>query len=374
MSSSSSNNNAFYFLVSFALLLQSAFGVTEPLFHSCSGENFTVYGPYEKNLNRLMGFLYHQTPYTGFGLGSTSFGAHYPDQPYGIALCRGDVSSSDCKTCVAEASSYIRKSCPNRKQATIWYDNCSLKYSDEKFFGQIDHGTKFYSWNTQNVTNPTYFNQKAKDLLTHLAHEASVTPKMYAAGELKLEGSEKEIVYGMAQCTRDLSDGDCKTCLDGLIGDLPSCCDGKQGGRVVTGSYWRFFSTVDSSPKLMLSNVNNVTDPVVFNRQLGNLLRNLSSNASSSTSKFSVGQTNFSDFQNINALVQCTRDLAGDSCSNCLQDIIRYIPQCCNGKQGGRVLSLSCNLRFEIYPFFLLSSPPPPSLVQPNSTSQGGNS
>ncbi|KAK3222930.1 hypothetical protein Dsin_009955 [Dipteronia sinensis] len=59
---------------------------------------------------------------------------------------------------------------------------------------------------------------------------------MYAAGEFKLEGSEKETVYGMAQCTRDLSDGDCKTCLDGLIGDFPSCCDGKQGGRVVTGS------------------------------------------------------------------------------------------------------------------------------------------
>ncbi|KAK1568924.1 hypothetical protein Q3G72_030474 [Acer saccharum] len=236
MSSSSSNNNAFYFLISFALLLQSAFGVTEPLFHSCSGENFTVHGPYEKNLNRLMGFLYHQTPYMGFALGSTSFGAHYPDQPYGIALCRGDVSSSDCKTCVAEASSYIRQSCPNRKQATVWYDNCSLKYSDEKFFGQIDHGTKFYLWSTQNVTNPTYFNQKAKDLLTHLAHEASVTPKMYAARELKLEGSERETVYGMAQCTRDLYDGDCKMCLDGLIGDLPSCCDGKQGGRVVTSS------------------------------------------------------------------------------------------------------------------------------------------
>ena len=130
----------------------------------------------------------------------------------------------------------------------------------------------------------------------------------------------------------------------------------------------------------MLYNVKNVTDPVVFNRQLDNLLRNLSSNAASSTSKFSVGQTNFSDFQNISALVQCTRDLAGNNCSNCLQDIIRYIPQCCNGKQGGQVLSLSCNLRFEIYSFFLLSSPPPASppppasLVQPNSTSQDGNS
>ncbi|KAK3184321.1 hypothetical protein Dsin_031607 [Dipteronia sinensis] len=120
----------------------------------------------------------------------------------------------------------------------------------------------------------------------------------------------------------------------------------------------------------MECNENNITDPVVFNRQLGNLLRTLSTNAASSTSKFSVGQTNFSDFQNINAMVQCTRNLAGYICSNCLQDNILSIPRRCNGKQGGRVFSLSCNLRFEIYPFFLLSSPSPASLVQPNSTSQ----
>ncbi|KAL5861301.1 hypothetical protein ACOSQ4_002597 [Xanthoceras sorbifolium] len=232
---SSSSSNVFYFL-SFALLLQTAFAATKPLFHSCSGENFTVHGSYEANLNRVIAFLYHRTPYTGFGLGSTSLGVQSPDQAYGVALCRGDVSSSDCKTCVAEASSYIRQSCPERKRAMVWYDNCSLKYSDEKFFGQIDNGTKFSVLSTQNVSNPTYFNKKAEELLSQLANEASVTPKMYAAGELELQGSGKDVIYGMAQCTRDLSDGDCKTCLDGIIGYLPSCCDGKLGGRVVTGS------------------------------------------------------------------------------------------------------------------------------------------
>ncbi|KAL5865097.1 hypothetical protein ACOSQ3_002611 [Xanthoceras sorbifolium] len=233
---SSSSSNVFYFLMSFALLLQMAFSVNEPLFHSCSGENFTVHGSYEGNLNRLMGFLNHQTPYTGFGLGSSSLGVQYPDQAYGIALCRGDISSSDCKTCVAEASSYIRQSCPDRKRAMVWYDNCGLKYSDEKFFGQIDNGHRFYMWSAQNVTNPTHFNQKVKELLSQLAKEASVTPKIYAAGKLELQGLEKDVIYGMAQCTRDLSDGDCKTCLDGIIGYLPSCCDGKQEARVVTGS------------------------------------------------------------------------------------------------------------------------------------------
>ncbi|CAK7355392.1 unnamed protein product [Dovyalis caffra] len=51
---------------------------------------------------------------------------------------------------------------------------------------------------------------------------------MYAAGELALEGSEK--LYGMVQCTRDLSRVDCKKCLDGAIGELRSRAAGKESG------------------------------------------------------------------------------------------------------------------------------------------------
>ncbi|CBI28971.3 unnamed protein product, partial [Vitis vinifera] len=58
--------------------------------------------------------------------------------------------------------------------------------------------------------------------------------KMYATGELELEESEK--LYGLTQCTRDLSSSDCKKCLDDAISKLPNCCDGKEGGRVVGGS------------------------------------------------------------------------------------------------------------------------------------------
>ena len=56
---------------------------------------------------------------------------------------------------------------------------------------------------------------------------------MYAVGELELEESKK--LYGLTQCSRDLSSSDYKKCLDDSVSELPSCCDGK-GGRVVGGS------------------------------------------------------------------------------------------------------------------------------------------
>uniref|UniRef100_A0A7N2LJN6 Gnk2-homologous domain-containing protein n=1 Tax=Quercus lobata TaxID=97700 RepID=A0A7N2LJN6_QUELO len=89
-------------------------------------------------------------------------------------------------------------------------------------------------WNVEDVENPTSFNLKVKDLLSRLSNKAYANPKFYATGDLKLDSSSK--LYGLAQCTRDLSGLDCKKCLDTAISELPNCCDGKRGGRVVGGS------------------------------------------------------------------------------------------------------------------------------------------
>ncbi|CAL5394339.1 unnamed protein product [Camellia sinensis] len=219
------------YLLSFTLLIQIVIGV-DPLFHFCSSpENFTANSPYESNLNKLMSYLYLKTPPTGFGVGSVG---QYQDTANGLSLCRGDVNTTDCAACVAEASSEIRKRCPYNKGSVIWYDNCLVKYSNTDFFGKIDNGNRFYMWNLRNVSNPLSFNQKTKDLLSQLSQQAYVAPKMYATGESELGYSEK--LYGLVQCTRDLSSVDCKKCLDGIISELPSCCDGKEGGRVVGGS------------------------------------------------------------------------------------------------------------------------------------------
>ena len=221
---------SFLCLLSFLLLLNNAVGV-DPLFHFCTGsEKFIDNGPYETNLNKLMDSLQILAPPTGFGKASVGLNA---DRSNGLALCRLDVSNTDCKACVTEASTEILKRCPDYKAAIIWYDNCLLKYSNMDFFGQVDH-QKFYSFNEKNVSNPASFNQKTRELLSRLAEEAFVAPNMYATGEVDLEESKK--LYGLVQRTRDLSTIDCKQCLDDAVSEGPNCCDGKEGGRVATGS------------------------------------------------------------------------------------------------------------------------------------------
>ena len=42
-----------------------------------------------------------------------------------------------------------------------------------------------------------------------------------------------EVLYSLAQCTPDLSNAGCNTCLRDAISILPGCCSGKRGGRVL---------------------------------------------------------------------------------------------------------------------------------------------
>ncbi|KAL4580711.1 hypothetical protein LXL04_016913 [Taraxacum kok-saghyz] len=204
-----------------------------PLYHICSttSGNFTPYSPYEHSLKKLMGELQYKTPPNGFGMGSVG---QYEAHTSGLSLCRGDVTPKDCMACVVNASAEILKRCPNNKAGTIWYDRCLLKYSGNEFLGKIDNQNRVYMWNLNNVSDPRSFNVETRRLLSGLVSTAYGDPKMYANGVRDVEGSQK--IYGLVQCTRDLSSGDCKSCLEGAIGQLPNCCDGKRGGRVLSGS------------------------------------------------------------------------------------------------------------------------------------------
>ncbi|KAK0577871.1 hypothetical protein LWI29_001571 [Acer saccharum] len=134
-------------------------------------------------------------------------------------------------------------------------------------------------------------------------------------------------------------------------------------------------------------NNQNVTSVDQFNQVLRTLLEGLRSKAASGSSirKFATGNASAPDFKILYALVQCTPDLSQDECSDCLIRNTGDIPECCNGKEGGRVIGPSCSLRFETYRFYepmaddeltppspspppLLSPPPPPSPSNVNTT------
>jgi hypothetical protein len=90
--------------------------------------------------------------------------------------------------------------------------------------------------------------------------------------------------------------------------------------------------------------------------------------AANSSKRFGTAVEGFQTFdaQNprIYGLTQCTPDMAPADCRSCLAGIRQAWLKYVSGKQGGRILSVRCNYRYERYPFFtgspLLQLPEPP--------------
>ncbi|KAJ7981327.1 Cysteine-rich repeat secretory protein [Quillaja saponaria] len=228
----SSKLTSFLFLITFVLCSQNVFAAYERVGHACvSSENFTSNDPYDTNMKELLSYLVYETPSTGFGMGSKGEGQN---RAYGSALCRADVPQVNCTDCLVQAINDIGSLCWPNKGAVAWYKYCQLKYSSSDHFGVIDHSNWHVNYGAENVSEPTSFSQKTTNLLSSLAEEASMSSKMSAIGNVELYGSEK--LYGLVQCTRDLSSMACKECLTRSISALPNCCSGKKSVRIYGGS------------------------------------------------------------------------------------------------------------------------------------------
>lgn len=61
--------------------------------------------------------------------------------------------------------------------------------------------------------------------------------------------------------------------------------------------------------------------------------------------KFGTREANFTAFETLHTLAQCTLDLSGADCYRCLKFAIASLPSCSSGRQLGLVLTLVVILR-----------------------------
>ena len=66
--------------------------------------------PISANIDRLLAELVSKTTSNGFI--ATSYGKNQ-DQVFGLGQCRGDVSRTDCSSCIQDAAKQICQCCPN---------------------------------------------------------------------------------------------------------------------------------------------------------------------------------------------------------------------------------------------------------------------
>ncbi|KAK3221148.1 hypothetical protein Dsin_015118 [Dipteronia sinensis] len=197
--------------------------------------NFSANSTYQTNLNHVLSSLSSTTQINN-GFFNASYGEN-EDAVNGMILCRRDVTPDSCKSCIKNSTQEITKLCPNQKESFIWYDDCMLRYSNRYFFGNMESGPYFWMYNPNNVTNVTQFGEKLDDLLDDLKDKAASGGSLhkFATGNATVTNSQS--IYALAQCTPDLSENQCSDCLSQLTTKLlPMCCQGRQGGRVISPS------------------------------------------------------------------------------------------------------------------------------------------
>ncbi|KAI3680579.1 hypothetical protein L6452_35352 [Arctium lappa] len=151
------------------------------------------------------------------------------------ALCRGDISPKLCEDCVKNSIPSLRRTCHNQTEAAVWYADCMVRYSDRKILGVLDNWTSGNLSNTAVVADVSEFNKALSDLTTRLKAEAGGgdSVRKFASGNVTW-GPDSLTIYGVTQCSPDLSRDQCDRCINGTIIGIHDCCSGRVGARVFT--------------------------------------------------------------------------------------------------------------------------------------------
>ncbi|CAA7012938.1 unnamed protein product [Microthlaspi erraticum] len=177
-------------------------------------------------------------------------------------------------------------------------------------------------------------------------------------------GEAPNAAYLRLQCRADSYLSKCQACLSTAISELRRRCPGNKGAIIwydqclLRISMIHGYGKVDNENDFFLSNPKKVSGNIEsFNKETSALLVNLTAKATSTSNVgsdslvlYAAGEKMIGT-KKVFAMVQCTKDFVFKSCLTCLQGILKKFPMCCNGKLGGRVLGVSCNFRYELYPF-----------------------
>jgi hypothetical protein len=216
--------------------------------------------------------------------------------------------------------------------------------------------------NGWNYTANSTYQSNLKLLSTELPKKASSSPTHLFAADSA--GTVPDTVYGLTLCRGDTTNAsDCAACVANAFRDAQQVCPYVMDVTVyydpcyLRFSYQNFLASIDNSKQYINANGENVTTSpaAAFDAAVGVLLGAVVDYAvRNSSSRFGTGVVDHFDESNPNiyALAQCTPDLSPDDCRACLDQRLKVQLKFFSGRQGGRILGLRCNYRFELYPLF----------------------
>ncbi|XP_041017375.1 putative receptor-like protein kinase At4g00960 [Juglans microcarpa x Juglans regia] len=203
--------------------------------YACSDKgNYTSNSTYRANLNTVLASMSSNTNIS-YGFYNFSVGEN-SGKVNAIALCRGDIGTDDCRSCVNASSQDLLQKCPDQKEAIIYYTECMVRYSNRYIFGVLE-GSPFPFSSILNASDVDAFTQVLGPLLGRLKKLAAAgnSTRKFAVGSETAQ--DFQTIHALLMCTPDLDELDCKSCLEQCTAAVfSSCCYGRQGGRYVSPS------------------------------------------------------------------------------------------------------------------------------------------
>uniref|UniRef100_A0A0D3GS25 Serine/threonine-protein kinase n=1 Tax=Oryza barthii TaxID=65489 RepID=A0A0D3GS25_9ORYZ len=188
-----------------------------------SGGNYTAGSTYESNLLRLASTLRANASASPTLFASGVRGAG-PDAVYGLLLCRGDINPYDCADCGTRVGDDVGQACNRTRDAILVYNQCYAQFSDTGDFLAATNNSGAYSLLLISGTNISStdvagYDRAVTELLNATVRYAvENSSRLFATGQRVGTDPGFSNIYSMAQCSPDLSPAQCRSCLDGLVG------------------------------------------------------------------------------------------------------------------------------------------------------------
>ncbi|KAG6511415.1 cysteine-rich receptor-like protein kinase 29 [Zingiber officinale] len=209
-------------------------GKTEIIRSRCSADDFpaALLASEQSNLQTAVAELESNANSRGFY--NTTTGDQRVGDLFGLALCREDpaaLPNNACTGCLHRARTAIAGECPNKTQGIMWYADCLLRYSNQSIFNVVDvEGRTFCSGDSVSSDTDNITVTGALELVEAAVGRAS----LFASGIITLSNANSS--YVTAQCTRDLSRENCRSCLGNATSRIVTDCRQRRGWQFLSGS------------------------------------------------------------------------------------------------------------------------------------------
>ncbi|KAL8267214.1 hypothetical protein R6Q59_004558 [Mikania micrantha] len=218
-------------IVSFMYVIVSFMFLLNVVYYVCGdGDNYTRNSTYQRNLDTTLSEL----PLTNSGLGFFNLSSGQGNNRVNsAALCQGDMEPDLCLACINDSIIKLREVCPNQKEAVGYYGRCLLKYSDAAVTGNIQTNDSGIVINVKSASNVDQFIGALDSLMDKLKADAAAGGSLLKFATGNTTTSDFMTIYGLVQCTPDLSGTQCSDCLEFAHGEyVASGSGGKIGGTI----------------------------------------------------------------------------------------------------------------------------------------------